>query len=54
MNMMCQRLWLAEKHQPASVQIPLKQHIGAAAEAVVKVGDRVRMGDLIGQIPADS
>ena len=45
---------LAEKHQPASVQIPLKQHIGAPAEAVVKVGDRVRMGDLIGQIPADS
>lgn len=33
------------------VSIPLRQHIGAAAVAVVKVGDTVRCGDLIGEAP---
>jgi Na+-translocating ferredoxin:NAD+ oxidoreductase RnfC subunit len=32
---------------PRKVTLPLKQHAGAAAVAVVKSGDRVRMGDLI-------
>ena len=31
--------------------IPLKQHIGAPAIPVVKTGDRVDKGDLIGEIP---
>jgi Na+-translocating ferredoxin:NAD+ oxidoreductase RnfC subunit len=33
------------------VTIPLLQHIGQAALPVVKQGDRVRKGDLIGEIP---
>jgi len=33
------------------VRIPLKQHLGAPAKAVVMVKDRVRKGDLIGEIP---
>ncbi len=32
---------------PRKVTLPLKQHAGAPAVAVVKCGDRVRMGDLI-------
>ncbi|MGB9692129.1 MAG: 4Fe-4S dicluster domain-containing protein [Candidatus Sumerlaeaceae bacterium] len=37
----------------ARVRIPLKQHVGTQAEAVVSVGDRVRRGQLIGRIPND-
>jgi Na+-translocating ferredoxin:NAD+ oxidoreductase RnfC subunit len=37
---------------PGSVRIPLHQHTGAPATATVKVGDRVKAGDLIGEIPA--
>ena len=33
------------------VTIPLKQHLGAPAVSVVKAGDRVKKGDLIGEIP---
>lgn len=29
----------------------LRQHIGASAQAVVKAGDRVKCGDVIGEIP---
>jgi Na+-translocating ferredoxin:NAD+ oxidoreductase RnfC subunit len=39
------------EYQPKRVTIPLKQHIGALSEPVVKVGDRVQCGDLIAQIP---
>lgn len=35
---------------PIEVTIPLKQHIGAPASAVVKEGDFVKAGDLIGEI----
>ena len=35
----------------ASVAIPLKMHIGTAAEPVVTVGTRVKKGDLIAKIP---
>ena len=35
------------------VRIPLKQHVGAAAKAIVAVGQQVRCGELIGQAPAD-
>ncbi len=38
--------------QPRSVEIPLSQHIGAPAQPTVKPGDRVRIGDVIGEIPA--
>ena len=36
---------------PWEVKIPLRQHIGAAARAVVARGDRVRAGDCVGEIP---
>ncbi|MGZ9270777.1 MAG: 4Fe-4S dicluster domain-containing protein [Candidatus Binatia bacterium] len=39
--------------QPARVTIPLAQHIGAPAQPVVGVGQRVSRGDLIADIPAD-
>lgn len=35
---------------PPHVVIPLRQHIGTPARAVVSVGDRVKKGDLIGEI----
>jgi len=34
---------------PPIVSIPLQQHIGAPCEAIVKPGDRVKMGQKIGQ-----
>jgi Na+-translocating ferredoxin:NAD+ oxidoreductase RnfC subunit len=37
--------------QVDKVSIPLRQHIGQPALPVVKVGDRVKKGDLIGEIP---
>jgi Na+-translocating ferredoxin:NAD+ oxidoreductase RnfC subunit len=36
---------------PVTVHIPLRQHIGAPAEALVKPGDKVRTGQCIGGIP---
>ncbi|AZR72301.1 hypothetical protein BBF96_02155 [Anoxybacter fermentans] len=36
---------------PRLVKIPLRQHLGVPAEVVVKVGDLVEMGQLIGKIP---
>ncbi len=36
---------------PSRVTIPLKQHAGVPAEAVVKTGDRVRVGDLLAAPP---
>jgi Na+-translocating ferredoxin:NAD+ oxidoreductase RnfC subunit len=35
----------------ATVSILLKQHLGEAAIAVVSTGDRVKRGDVIGEIP---
>ena len=40
--------------EPGKVMIPLSQHIGTPAVATVKVGDRVRAGDMIGEIPENS
>lgn len=37
--------------QPDKVVLPLKQHIGAPSEAVVKVGEAVAMGQLVADIP---
>ncbi len=39
-----------EQMNPERVKIPLKQHIGAPAEAVVKAGQQVSKGDLIGKV----
>jgi Na+-translocating ferredoxin:NAD+ oxidoreductase RnfC subunit len=39
---------------PNKVSIPLRQHIGQPAQAVVAVGDRVGKGDLLGEIPGDA
>jgi len=38
--------------KPERVVIPLRQHTGAPAEPVVRPGDRVKAGDVIGEIPA--
>lgn len=38
-------------YKPQKVRIPLKQHLGAPSIAVVKVGDKVKSGQLIGEIP---
>jgi len=38
-------------YQPKRVAIPLRQHIGAPSQPVVKIGDTVQRGDLIAQIP---
>jgi len=37
---------------PETVRVPLSQHLGAPAQAVVAPGDRVRAGDVVGEIPA--
>ena len=37
--------------QPSHVEIPLRQHIGAPSEAVVKAGEKVVCGQLIGKKP---
>ena len=37
--------------EPASVRLPLAQHVGAPATPVVQAGDRVRPGDLVAEIP---
>ncbi|MBP3531184.1 MAG: SLBB domain-containing protein [Thermoguttaceae bacterium] len=42
---------LAGVYQPKSVEIPLKQHIGAPCVAVVSVGETVRRGQTIGTRP---
>ncbi|MBC7263997.1 MAG: 4Fe-4S dicluster domain-containing protein [Chloroflexi bacterium] len=36
---------------PPSVCIPLRQHTGVPAKPVVRVGDRVKVGDLVAEIP---
>jgi Na+-translocating ferredoxin:NAD+ oxidoreductase RnfC subunit len=42
----------AGDYQPSQVRIPLSQHIGAPAQPVVQVGQKVRAGDCIGEIPS--
>jgi Na+-translocating ferredoxin:NAD+ oxidoreductase RnfC subunit len=58
------RLGLAPYDRPAPMRpfdaridrlrVPLKQHAGAPAAPVVRPGDRVRAGDLLGEIPEDA
>ncbi len=40
--------------EPGQVVLPLKQHLGAPALAVVKPGEKVAREDLVGEIPKDS
>ena len=40
-------------HAPANVRIPLKQHVGVPATALVKAGQKVKRGEKIGAVPAD-
>jgi Na+-translocating ferredoxin:NAD+ oxidoreductase RnfC subunit len=42
-----------EPYAPALVRIPLKQHVGVPAQPLVKVGQAVARGDLIGDVPED-
>lgn len=42
---------LREAEAPASVKIPLKQHIGAPCVPAVKAGRSVKVGDVVGEIP---
>ncbi len=37
---------------PGQVILPLKQHVGAPVEPVVETGSQVKVGQLLGQIPA--
>ena len=41
-------------YQPKAVYLPLRQHVGKPAEPIVKVGDRVRAGDVIADSPEKS
>lgn len=46
--------FLEDEFKPAIMEIPLKQHIGAASIPVVGHGDTVRAGDLLARIPEKS
>ncbi len=39
------------KREPGQVNIPLNQHMGAPASPVVKAGETVKVGQLLGEIP---
>jgi Na+-translocating ferredoxin:NAD+ oxidoreductase RnfC subunit len=39
------------EYSPSSVVLNLRQHVGAAALPVVRVGDEVRRGKLLAEIP---
>lgn len=43
--------WGQVNSTPKYVKIPLLQHFGAPTEPIVKVGDQVDLGQLIGQVP---
>jgi len=43
--------WQPMSWQPRAVVLPLKQHAGAPARAVVQVGQSVRRGQVIAEIP---
>jgi Na+-translocating ferredoxin:NAD+ oxidoreductase RnfC subunit len=46
--------FIEDQVKPNKLILPLKQHIGAPAAPVVKVGDRVMSGQLIASIPQGS
>ncbi len=39
------------EYEPKCVELPLREHIGAACEPVVKTGDTVKKGQLIAKCP---
>lgn len=39
-----------QTYEPQQVEIPLRQHIGAPAQAIVQVGDSVQVGTLLAQM----
>ena len=43
-----EKLAVIKANEPKVVYIPLQQHIGAPCEALVKVGDEVKVGQKIG------
>jgi Na+-translocating ferredoxin:NAD+ oxidoreductase RnfC subunit len=45
--------WQPVEAEPRRVDIPLKQHAGQPATPVVRVGDRVRAGDLLADVASD-
>jgi Na+-translocating ferredoxin:NAD+ oxidoreductase RnfC subunit len=45
---------IKEMPRVARVVLPLKQHIGAPSKPTVRVGERVREGDLVADIPEES
>jgi Na+-translocating ferredoxin:NAD+ oxidoreductase RnfC subunit len=44
-------VFCTDERQPLRVEIPLAQHIGSPAVAIVRVGERVSKGQCIGAIP---
>ncbi|HHY91197.1 MAG TPA: electron transport complex subunit RsxC, partial [Clostridiales bacterium] len=44
-----ERVPIEKAQEPKQVVIPLQQHIGAPCEALVKVGDSVKVGQKIGE-----
>ncbi|MCT4584971.1 MAG: electron transport complex subunit RsxC [Peptostreptococcaceae bacterium] len=45
-----EKLAVRRANEPKMVYIPLQQHIGAPAKALVKPGDQVKVGQLIGEM----
>ena len=43
--------WVECDYRPKKITLPLSQHLGAPAEPVVKVGDRVSQGQVVADIP---
>lgn len=43
--------WFDCQYEPRKIVLPLSQHLGAPAEPVVRVGDRVQAGQLVADIP---
>ncbi|NIP97812.1 MAG: hypothetical protein GWO24_32025 [Akkermansiaceae bacterium] len=43
--------WVECDYQPKRIDLPLSQHLGAPAEPVVQVGDRVEKEQLVAEIP---
>ena len=44
----------AEEYEVQKVRIQLKQHLGAPARPVVRPGERVERGELVGEIPENA
>jgi len=47
-----EKVAIGRANEPSMVIIPMQQHIGAPCEPIVKVGDRVKIGEKIGEAKA--